>query len=144
MESLGTTREKDVVRTENGTHTVEKIHSQAYEPSHSEQKLARLERIKRVGGLLITVISVILSFRFVLLLLGANPNNGFANFIYQVSQPLAAPFVTLFGSNPTLGQSVFELPTLIAIAVYALLGYGTIAFMKAIAAPEDPSGRAYE
>jgi hypothetical protein len=70
-----------------------------------------------VGGIAIAL----LAFRFVLALLGANPTNGFANFIYTTSHPLAAPFFGLFSYDQTLGRSRFELGTLIAIVVYALI-----------------------
>lgn len=70
------------------------------------------------------VLLVLLAFRFVLALLGANPNNGFANFIYTVSHPFVAPFFSLFGYNLHYGVSRFETFTLVTIAVYALLAFG--------------------
>ena len=70
------------------------------------------------------VLLVLLAFRFVLALLGADPNNGFANFIYSVSHPFVSPFCSLFGYNLRYGVSHFETYTLIAIAVYALVAFG--------------------
>jgi hypothetical protein len=69
------------------------------------------------GGTIITL----LALRFLLALLGANPNNAFADFIYTVSHPFAAPFFSLFSYDQTLGSSRFELGTLVAIVVYTLL-----------------------
>src|SRR6478609_2357189 len=43
------------------------------------------------------VIEILLAFRFVLKLLGANPNSGFVDFVYSVSGVLTAPFDTIFG-----------------------------------------------
>lgn len=73
-----------------------------------------------VAGVLLTL----LAFRFVLVLLGANPSNGFANFIYTVSHPFAAPFFGLFGYSLRYGVSRVEVSTLIAMAVYAVVAYG--------------------
>jgi uncharacterized protein YggT (Ycf19 family) len=67
---------------------------------------------------------VLLAFRFALVLMGANPANGFANFIYTVSHPFAAPFFGLFGYSLRYGVSRVELSTLVAIAVYALVAFG--------------------
>ena len=70
-----------------------------------------------VGGIIIAL----LALRFLLALLGANPNNEFANFIYTASHPFVSPFFGLFNFDETLGRARFELETLIAIVVYGLL-----------------------
>lgn len=70
------------------------------------------------------VIAILLAFRFVLILLGASTANGFANFIYTVSHPFAAPFFGLFGYRQQYGEARFELSTLVAIVVYLLIAYG--------------------
>jgi uncharacterized protein YggT (Ycf19 family) len=70
-----------------------------------------------VGGIIIAL----LALRFVFAMLGANPNNGIANFVYTVSHPFAAPFFSLFSYNQTLGSSKFEFTTLVAIVIYALI-----------------------
>jgi len=70
------------------------------------------------------VLLVLLAFRFVFTLLGANPSNGFANFIYTTSHPFVAPFFNLFGYNLRYGVSHFEVYTLVAMAVYGLVGWG--------------------
>lgn len=77
-----------------------------------------------VGGIEILLIS-----RFVLKLLGANPNSGFVDFIYGVSGALTAPFDNIFGVlSTTTGsvESVFEPSILVAAVVYALIGWGII------------------
>jgi hypothetical protein len=70
-----------------------------------------------VGGIIIGLLAV----RFLLALLGANPLNGFADFVYNVSYPFAAPFFGLFSYTQHLGRSHFELGTLVAILIYALV-----------------------
>lgn len=70
------------------------------------------------------VILTLLAFRFVLILLGANRNNGFAEFIYSASNPLVAPFYGLFGYDLQYGVARFEVYTLVAMAVYAIIAFG--------------------
>jgi uncharacterized protein YggT (Ycf19 family) len=62
----------------------------------------------------------IMLVRFALLLLGANANSGFAQFIFQISEPMVAPFMNLFGSAPQYGTGLFEYAALIAIMAYFL------------------------
>jgi uncharacterized protein YggT (Ycf19 family) len=72
------------------------------------------------------VLLVLLAFRFVLALLGANPVNPFARFIYSLSEPFVAPFFTLFGYRVAYGVSRLELFTLVAMAVYWLVAEGLV------------------
>ncbi|HWB39258.1 MAG TPA: YggT family protein [Candidatus Saccharimonadales bacterium] len=72
-----------------------------------------------VAGVLVALLIV----RFMLALLGANPGNGFANFIYSVSHPFVAPFFGLFSYDQRLGVGRFEIYTLIAMVVYALVAW---------------------
>lgn len=85
------------------------------EADHHMNVAARV--IYLVGGVIIGLLTI----RFLLALLGSNPGNTFASFIYDVSYPFAAPFFGLFSFNSTLGRSQFELGTLVAIVVYALV-----------------------
>ena len=80
-------------------------------------------RVINIVYFLFGVLGVVLFLRVILHLLGANAENGFANFIYGLS----TPFVSLFGSllqNPSLSTTaVLEVTTIIAIIVYAILGW---------------------
>jgi uncharacterized protein YggT (Ycf19 family) len=64
----------------------------------------------------------LLLIRIVLKLLGANPLAGFSNFIYGVTNVFMAPFRNLLPTVGT-GQSQLEPSALIAIIVYALIGW---------------------
>lgn len=70
------------------------------------------------------VILVLLAFRFVLTLLGANASNPFANIIYNASHPFVTPFFSLFDYNFQYGVSRFESFTLVAMLVYAVIAWG--------------------
>jgi hypothetical protein len=75
------------------------------------------------------LIEVLLGFRFVLKVLGANPSSGFVNLIYSVTNVLTAPFDSIFGVTTAKSgdvRSVFEPSILVAVAVYALIGWGIV------------------
>ncbi len=75
------------------------------------------------------VLEVLLAFRLVLRLLGANPASGFVNFIYDLSGIFTKPFTAIFSRATTEGletTSVFEPETLIAMVVYALVAFGIV------------------
>ncbi|HET6863956.1 MAG TPA: hypothetical protein VFH37_02040, partial [Candidatus Saccharimonadales bacterium] len=80
--------------------------------------------LDRVIWFVAGVILILLAFRFVLSLLGANTTNGFANFIYTTSHPFVAPFFSLFKyNNINYGVSRFEVYTLFAMLVYAAVAW---------------------
>jgi uncharacterized protein YggT (Ycf19 family) len=80
----------------------------------------------RVIWYMVGAIATILAIRFGLSLLGANRGNPFADLIYTISYPFVAPFFGLFGYQVSYGVSRFEIETLVAIAIYVVLGYGLV------------------
>lgn len=86
---------------------------------------------ERVVWFIAGLILVLLAFRFVLSLLGANRNNAFADFMYSVSQPFVSPFFSLFSyNNYEYGVSRFEVYTLFAMLVYAVAAWGISALIN--------------
>ncbi len=88
-------------------------------------------RVTVVNGiwLVLGILEVLLAFRFILKLLGANPNSGFTEFVYAVSGPFAAPFRGIFSAPTAQGDittSIFETSTLVAMIVYAIVAWGII------------------
>ncbi|HYR50692.1 MAG TPA: YggT family protein [Candidatus Eisenbacteria bacterium] len=80
-------------------------------------------RAVEVTYLVFGIIEGLLAIRLILKLLGANPQAGFANFIYGVTDFFMAPFRYLL---PTVGSSsgaVLETSVVIAIIVYALIAW---------------------
>ncbi len=90
----------------------------------SEARASGSTLLARIIWYVAGVLLVLLAFRFVLALMAANPNSGFANFIYNTSHPFVAPFFNLFGYNLQYGVSRFETYTLVAMAVYAIVAWG--------------------
>lgn len=84
--------------------------------------------------LLVGLLEILLLLRFVLRLFGANTENTFATFIYNLSEPFIAPFSTLFVSPVTSGgASIFDVNVLVAMVVYALLGMLAVWLVRFIA-----------
>lgn len=80
---------------------------------------------------IVGIVIAFLALRFVLALLGANLANGFASFVYSVSDPFVAPFRGLLQVGEfQAGVSRFELETVVAILIYALIGWGIAAAVR--------------
>lgn len=91
-----------------------------------DAKVSGPNLLARVIWFIAGVILALLALRFVLALLAANPSNAFADFVYDVSHPLVAPFFGLFSYDLDVQGtgSRFELYTLVAMAVYGLVAWG--------------------
>lgn len=72
---------------------------------------------------IVGILTGLIGLRFLLLILGANPQNGFSSFVYAITQPLVAPFYGLFGNPYTVEGVRFELESLVAIVVLAFFGW---------------------
>ncbi len=79
------------------------------------------------GYYLLGIIEVLLVFRFIFKILGANPNSGIVSFTYSLSDFFMAPFVGIFNMTTAQGNvttAVFEPGTLVAMVVYAVIAWG--------------------
>jgi len=76
---------------------------------------------KRVVYYIAGFIIALLALRLVLLLLAANQGAPFVDFVYGLSGIFAWPFYGIFSYQPSYGQSTFEISTVVAIIVYALI-----------------------
>jgi uncharacterized protein YggT (Ycf19 family) len=90
--------------------------------------------MKTVESVIYTIFSIIeifLVFRVLFKVLGANPHNIIAQFIYRTSDPLVSPFEGLFKS---INFHYFTLDTngIIAIIVYSIAGYIILEILNTI------------
>ncbi|HEX6607792.1 MAG TPA: hypothetical protein VF276_12855 [Chloroflexia bacterium] len=112
-----------------GDHVVARTASEAVVDPAAD-RAATVDWVGRLVWFLVAVLEVLLALRFVLLLTGANEGTGFAQLIYGVTRPFVAPFAGLFGSNMTYpgaaGTGVFAPETLVAMVVYALIGFAIV------------------
>ena len=72
--------------------------------------------------LLLGALESLLGLRLILKLMAANPANAFASFIYSLSDLFVWPFVGLTVTPSAFGI-VVEIHTIIAMVVYAMLGW---------------------
>ena len=94
--------------------------------------------VTQIIGAILGLLEILLGLRFILKLIAANPNSGFAVFIYGITKPFLAPFTALVGT-PTSGGTILEVTTLIAMAVYALFFWLVIRVVQIAA--NRPSAR---
>lgn len=83
----------------------------------------------RIVYWILGLLEALLAFRLIFKFLGANPGSTFVSFIYSLSAPFVNPFSGIFRSAVTQGietRSVLEPTTIIAMIVYALIGYGIV------------------
>jgi len=79
-----------------------------------------LYRVSQFIWLAFGCLEALIGLRIVLKMIAANPNSGFAAVVYAFSTPFLLPFNSLT-TNPSAQGMVFEVTSIIAMAVYALL-----------------------
>jgi hypothetical protein len=94
--------------------------------------------VNRIMWSIVGLLEILLGLRFMLKLIAANPDSGFAAFIYGITGPFIAPFAGLIGT-PTSGGIILEVTTLIAMAIYALIFWGVAHVLQIVA--DRPSAR---
>lgn len=89
----------------------------------AEARRSSADWISGIISFIVAVIAILIAIRIVLKLLAANTTSSFTSLIYGITDPLVGPFQSIFGT-PTAGNgSVFELSSLLAIAIYLLVGW---------------------
>jgi len=103
----------------------------------AERRLG-LFQITRIMWTALAILEVFLGLRFMLKLIGANPESGFSWLIYGITGLFVKPFTDLVSTWYT-GDTIIEVTTLIAMAVYALFFWGMVRVTRIIA--DRPSAR---
>jgi hypothetical protein len=129
-DSAGLERHEQVVRDASGLEE----HHEEHLANHGAERWFALTKASQVVQLVIGVIEGVIALRVVLKLIAANPQNAFAQLVYGVSGIFVDPFFTLTAS-PSVGGTVLEIPSLIAMAVYALIGWAIVKMIYIIFAP---------
>jgi len=141
---------------EDGMRTVTTTDEPTRETVASSDETVAEEQVVRSGGwntargfvrtfglwilVALAVVETLLGFRLGFLLAGANPANGFVDFIYDVSEPLADSFGGIAVNRAVDGGGVFESASLIAMIVYAVAAFLLLAALWAITAFPSPGG----
>jgi hypothetical protein len=80
-------------------------------------------------------VEVLIAIRFVLKLFGANPAP-FVRFMYDLTWPFVAPFHGIFNTAQE-GKSILEPESLVAMAIYALIGWGIVSLIRLVSRPRS-------
>lgn len=91
-------------------------------------------RAAAVVGFIVGAIDIFIAARFLGKLFGASSQSAFVNFIYQVSGVFVAPFQGIFGNGGSKGNT-FETADLVALVVYAVVGWGIVMLIRIVTAP---------
>jgi uncharacterized protein YggT (Ycf19 family) len=102
------------------TNTVSEVQTTQKEPER-ERRIFTF-KATQVVWLLLGILEALFALRFILKLVGANPDSPIAVFIYGLTGLFLLPFSGLT-STPQLGGMVLEFSTLIAMGVYALIAW---------------------
>lgn len=89
--------------------------------------------VSRVSMLLWFITAVLIGlivFRFALMLLAANPANGFVDFIYSITDIFVAPFAGIVGSPATDSGSVVDTASIFAVIVYLLAAWALVSLFR--------------
>lgn len=106
--------------------------------SYTSSTTKPLYRGTQIVWYLLGLIEALLAFRFILKILGANPNAGFSNFIYNITYPIAAPFLSVFNVSEVQGI-VLEWTTLLSMLVYFFIAWAIVKLFlmtKTVSTPE--------
>lgn len=94
--------------------------------SYTSSSTRLLYRGTQVIWYVLGIVEVLLAFRFILKLLGANAGAGFTSFVYGITYVFATPFLTVFRSSQIVAGSIFEWTTLLAMVVYWIIAMGIV------------------
>ena len=111
-------RRKSVVVQQHGDH----IHEQQVVENVNLEYRETIYKISQLIWLLLGGLEALIGIRVILMLIGANPGNWFTAFVYQLSELFLWPFQNLI-ANPTFQNMTLEVTSIIAMIVYALLGW---------------------
>ncbi|MAU13526.1 MAG: hypothetical protein CL607_27155 [Anaerolineaceae bacterium] len=84
-----------------------------------------INRISQLLWLIYGLVAILLTFRFVFRLVGADPSS-FVALIYNVTNPLVAPFAGAFAQTEAAG---FDAGAVLAIIVYGIIVWAVVSLL---------------
>lgn len=118
---MGFDRQEKVVIRKEGDHN----HEEHIVKDANQENKQIVSKVVQLDWLFFGLLEALIGFRILLKLIAANPNNWFTGFVYQLSDVFLWPFQNIV-SNPTIQNSVIEITSLIAILVYAFIGWAIV------------------
>lgn len=129
--------DREIVREE--TSTGESVRPAAAVPVTTSHRSVYRESSYNLRAIqavwwIVGFVDVLIAIRFVLKLFGANVGAPFVRFMYDVTWPLVAPFHGIFNTTQE-GRSILEPESLVALAIYALIGWGIVSLIRLMTRP---------
>lgn len=131
------TKETTIIENDSPQRVVKKTTVQSEPEAKGEapqkvyEKKKTIVRSNQVIWYILSFVEVLLLFRIILKMLGANPFIGFTSLIYSITNPLASPFSGILGAYIN-GNSVIEWSTIIAAIVYLCVAWGLMSLFDLI------------
>jgi len=126
-------REEIVVTQQPGYEATEQVTRDV-----AAERRMGLFQFTRIIWSILSLLEILLGLRFVLKLIAANPDSGFAALIYGITNPFIGPFASLIGT-PTYGPMILEVTTLFAMVIYGLIFWGIVKMIDIVT--DRPSAR---
>ncbi len=123
--------ERQDVITDDGTVVGQDVGTAAI-VDRVEARRSTADWLSGLLSLVIGIIAILIALRIVLKLLAANTESGFARFIYSVTGPLVGPFQNIFGTPAAGNGAILELSSILAIAIYLLVGWLLIKLVQLV------------
>jgi uncharacterized protein YggT (Ycf19 family) len=111
-------RNERIIVEQNGDH----VHEQRVVEDVNLENRQAVAKVVQLVWLAFGMLEALIGLRIMLKLIAANPNSAFTSFIYALTEIFLWPFQNIV-ANPSIQNSVIELSSLIAILVYALIGW---------------------
>lgn len=100
----------------------------------SSRRGVTIGRASQAVWWVVGLIDTLIAIRFILKLLGASTASGFVQLMYSLTEGLVAPFHGIFNTAAS-GRSVLEPESLVAIAIYSLIGWGIVSLIRLMRRP---------
>jgi len=117
-------------------HTPGESAGQVHQRIVQSEQLKEVKQIKRTYklenavGVLFGAVETSLAIRLAFKLLGAKATNAFVSVLYQFTGIFANPFDGIFGKNPGFGRFELDIAAIIAMVVFAVVGFGALQLTK--------------
>lgn len=79
--------------------------------------------LKSIIDYFVVIVEFILGLRILFLLLNANPNAAFVNWVYKTSNTILSPFRGIFTPQSISRGHILDITALFAMLMYALFGF---------------------
>lgn len=112
---------KKVVVQQSGDH----IHEEHVVQNVNLEYREAIHKVTQFIWLLFGGLEALIGIRVILMLIGANPANPFTALVYQLSEIFLWPFRNIV-ANPGFQNYFLEITSLIAMIVYALIGWAIV------------------